>query len=401
MNLRKLLALTLLGGLFLLCSYAARSSGRDRFEQTVRPPSQSSLLEVEKLSDFPLQRRADHYQLQFVSENLGWLYSRKTIWRTQDGGKAWTLIFQVDDDPEALKKGEVNEIAKIQFINERIGWMSMFRSRLIKAENGSLTFDKSPLLKSEDGGLTWNDCLLEFKSIADFCFLADGQRGYVAGSYWDPQGGKNGDGGSSRSHVFQTADAGKTWVQPASGPRSVHIAELALVDEHQGWALFPGGIYRIENDQWSKKLYFRKARCSLAKTFEVSEEQAAREDRYSDRGVPVATTLYFLSAKEGWTGFIYGALLHTSDGGRTWCPTSNPATVWQEKYALGTTLRQIYFSDSSHGWVLNEQGELFKTIDGGRTMSRINADVRFSSMHFLDAYRGWAVAREGIFRIQP
>lgn len=400
MNLRKLLALTLLGGLFLLYSYAARSSGRDRFEQTVRPPSQSSLLEVEKLSDFPLQRRADHYQLQFVSESLGWLYSRKTIWRTQDGGRAWTLIFQVDDDPEALKKGAVNEIAKIQFINERIGWMSMFRSRLIKAENGSLTFDKSPLLKSEDGGLTWNDCLLEFKSIADFCFLADGQRGYVAGSYWDPQGGRRGDGGSSCSHVFQTTDGGKTWVQPASGPRSVHIDKLVFIDEGHGWALFPNGIYRFENGQWAKKLFFRKALCGSAKTFPVSET-AAIDEKYSDQGAPLATAYYFINANEGWVGFLSGDFLHTRDGGQTWCHDFKPGEAWWIMSGLGNALNQIYFSDSTRGWVRNTDGELYKTEDGGVRMVRVNAGVRIDYMHFLNAQCGWAIAKEGIFRLRP
>jgi hypothetical protein len=134
MNLRKLLALTLIGGLCLLCAYATHSLGRNRLEQAVRPPSQSSLLEVEKLSALPLRRRNDNYQVQFVYASFGWLYTGKRIWRTQDGGKAWTLIFQVDDDPEALKKAEVNEIAKLQFINERSGWMSVFRRYLANHE---------------------------------------------------------------------------------------------------------------------------------------------------------------------------------------------------------------------------------------------------------------------------
>jgi photosystem II stability/assembly factor-like uncharacterized protein len=401
MDVRILLALVLIGGLCLTGSPAGYGSGANKLDQTTKSrPKQNRRFVIEKLSDLPSRDKAyySRYHLQFVTEKIGWLHCRNALWRTKDGGETWELIFQPMKDPTKERFRNDAEISKVQFINKSTGWMKLSGIGLIKTKGGLLPFDqKDPLLKTTDGGLTWSLSLLHFDYLADFHFLADGRNGYVAGSYWNPRG-RDGRGGHSDSYFFQTADGGKTWHRPAVGLRSVHVSELKFVDKNQGWVLFGNGIYRYARGRWIQRLSFRHARCGAAQTF-PQKEYPDLHVRHLDPGTPLPNSSYFINESEGWIGFTNGDLLHTKDGGQTWCRTLNPAKAWRVWSWISNSLSQIYFSDSLRGWMRNVDSELYETKDGGKTVSRVDVGVEVEDMYFLDARRGWIVAKDGIFRL--
>jgi len=170
-------------------SNRSRTAAYSRHSPAHADPEQ---LALEWLSDLPEGDTLQHrftYHLQFLSADLGWLSHQKKLWRTQDGGKTWTLLCQVPADPEIRQPGEVPDITKIQFVNEQTGWLSMFTTNGSRAANGSWQSSPNPLLKTEDGGLTWQPGLNEFQYLTDFHFSPNGQHGVVASSNWDSHGG--------------------------------------------------------------------------------------------------------------------------------------------------------------------------------------------------------------------
>lgn len=116
---------------------------------------------------------------------------------------------------------------------------------------------------------------------------------------------------------------------------------------------------------------------------------------------------HFMDARNGWAAGARGALLKTTDGGRTWAKASLPTK---------DDVRDIFFLDLNTGWMVCNRSEvnlkterdarayLLKTTDGGRTWERIeitnvNANVRLTRIVFSDASNGFALGESGtLFR---
>jgi photosystem II stability/assembly factor-like uncharacterized protein len=113
--------------------------------------------------------------------------------------------------------------------------------------------------------------------------------------------------------------------------------------------------------------------------------------------------VYFVDESRGWAVGSKGALLMTTDGGRTWAKRRAPTE---------DTLRDVYFADEQTGWLICDRSiyllrtkqeprsYLLRTTDGGASWSRVEVtgadiDVLLMRVAFVDGARGWAFGEMG------
>jgi photosystem II stability/assembly factor-like uncharacterized protein len=114
-------------------------------------------------------------------------------------------------------------------------------------------------------------------------------------------------------------------------------------------------------------------------------------------------SVYFLDSNRGWAVGSRGALLATTDSGRSWRAKPQPTE---------DAIRDIYFVDEANGWLLCERNiydlksndeqraYLMKTTDGGEHWKRTNlrganVDARLMRALFSRSGRGWAFGEGG------
>ncbi len=92
----------------------------------------------------------------------------------------------------------------------------------------------------------------------------------------------------------------------------------------------------------------------------------------------------FPTDNEGWACGRFGAILHTSDGGKTWMRQDT-----QTDY----TLSSIHFTDNKNGWAVGDEGTIIHTKDGGKTWVKQKSPVSYFLMgvHFATSQKGWIV----------
>jgi photosystem II stability/assembly factor-like uncharacterized protein len=113
--------------------------------------------------------------------------------------------------------------------------------------------------------------------------------------------------------------------------------------------------------------------------------------------------VYFVDEARGWAVGSKGALLATTDGGRTWALRRAPTE---------DTLRDVYFVNADDGWLVcdrsiyllrmkeDQRSYLLRTKDGGASWSRVEVtgaetDVLLTRVAFVDEARGWAFGEMG------
>jgi len=90
----------------------------------------------------------------------------------------------------------------------------------------------------------------------------------------------------------------------------------------------------------------------------------------------------------------YGAIYHTTNGGKTW-----------EKRDSGTKLPlfSIDFADAQQGWIVGKSGEILATADGGKTWARqkspIDAGKALFKVRAVDRRTVWAVGDWGAIAV--
>jgi photosystem II stability/assembly factor-like uncharacterized protein len=111
----------------------------------------------------------------------------------------------------------------------------------------------------------------------------------------------------------------------------------------------------------------------------------------------------FVDERTGWAVGSKGALLATTDGGRSWEVRRRPTE---------DTLRDIFFTGEGTGWLVCDRSiyllktkteprsYLLKTVDGGASWSRVemtgaDVDVLLTRVAFVDEARGWAFGEMG------
>jgi len=114
-------------------------------------------------------------------------------------------------------------------------------------------------------------------------------------------------------------------------------------------------------------------------------------------GSPVAEVnllgVDLIDDKNGWAvgdiGVMSGAVLRTTEGGRTWQAVSKTDEI----------LSAVKFINPNRGWVAGYAGRIQRSDDGGLTWRVQRAEHEgevLNSIFFLDAERGWAAGGSGL-----
>jgi photosystem II stability/assembly factor-like uncharacterized protein len=110
----------------------------------------------------------------------------------------------------------------------------------------------------------------------------------------------------------------------------------------------------------------------------LGAQQKAYEDLFS---------VTFPNEKDGWVCGRLGAILHSSDGGKTWV---------RQNSGVNFTLTSIHFVDIQNGWAVGDEGTIIHTSDGGKTWEKQKSPVPFYHMkvYFASPLKGWVVSEK-------
>lgn len=121
-------------------------------------------------------------------------------------------------------------------------------------------------------------------------------------------------------------------------------------------------------------------------------------------GVPLDATLtsvHFIDAEKGWAAGHWGAILHTTDGGRHWAPQRTDLSQDRPLFA-------VHFLDARHGVAVGLWSLVLVTADGGQTWETVTmptppgarkADLNLLGLFADGAGRLWATGERGLVAV--
>ena len=101
---------------------------------------------------------------------------------------------------------------------------------------------------------------------------------------------------------------------------------------------------------------------------------------------------------EGWAVGLFGTVLHTVNGGKTWKPSKLSRQLSKLDESENIWLDAVYFVSSDIGWVVGINGRIFHTDDGGKTWVRQESYTQnfLDDVFFISETEGWSVGKEGL-----
>ena len=166
------------------------------------------------------------------------------------------------------------------------------------------------------------------------------------------------------------------WKTVMEGDWSSHLYDVHFISQKQGWAVGNAvdvvpGLDFTEN-----------AESLIIYTDNGGQTWSKQSSGVFDKPL---RNVYFHSALEGWCLGESGALIHTTDGGKSW-----------HSIETGTenNLHDIFIGKVT-GWIVGDWGTLLKTTDGGKTFIEIDTSVfggkSLKGVHFADENHGWII----------
>lgn len=303
---------------------------------------------------YPPAHKFPNEKVQFVNERTGWIVGPGLL-RTQDGGNSWKRIRS--DGPGTIASDAIdNEQARIQFVDDRFGFM-LGRKRTI--------------YKTVDGGETWTETTSpavtdEWERFHVIFFLSP-TKGWIVGK-----------------NVYRTDDGAVTWSLlgpiPVGDDTRIEKPRVAEGYAPSVWFLSERNVVLVRKDGDVYR----------------SEDGGAKWHRVWSVN-NFLCQVYFLDDKAGWIVGANGFVARTTDGGVSWEKTQTP-TIAQ--------LADVFFVNEKKGWAVGFNGAMILTTDGGTSWSipTVKLDgfnTRLADVYFVDEKRGWAVGGKPFDDVEP
>jgi len=179
------------------------------------------------------------------------------------------------------------------------------------------------LHKTVDGGLNWFDAGVQLSnSNVNTLFFTDSSTGYV---------------GTPDPRLAKTTDGGATWFDV--GEITGSINDIYFCDSAHGWAVGDMDVLYYSSGSWS--LLGNPSGHSLSSVF-------------------------FVTASEGWTAGHGGTILHSADGGASWTAESS---------GTSENLYDVFFTSPTNGYAVGHQGTILRYTRTGDVEERPMKDA--------------------------
>lgn len=182
--------------------------------------------------------------------------------------------------------------------------------------------------------------------------------------------------------IFHTTDGGKSWAKQALPQLAgCPIRALSFRNERDGVAAAASHLYYTSDGgtKWSSATF---------------PKDCADPDQLPDEWNQ-QMSFFFYDAKVGWLGSLDGALLNTTDGGRTWCTLKGPE---RGDAGLGD-FGALFFDSPKHGWILGAHMNVYETNDGGLSWAKVPGPESIYDLSCI-AGRCWAVSDGKLYRTE-
>jgi len=338
------------------------------------PRAEASAVPLEarltKIADVP--EGPHSYSLECVDHTVCGVSDAGKLWRTDDGGKHWTLIYSNERNGEA--------IATVRFIDSQKAWL-LTSNKIYRSQDGKTSIEEASPLPGAG----------EVSSIE---FLENGNVGWVGGGVYRPvkqeevaRGLPNNVYDVQSQSVLQSAlartnDGGKTWVQQKLPPVLGRVLGLKFVNESHGLAITSGGIFVTTDggNQWQPVSFKRE--CTDQKYLEGYDWRPLQP--------------FFLDEKNVWLTWADGRITKSLDGGKTWCDLVTAGAIKFNHY--DAYFKEIAFVDANHGIGLGANRLVYETTDGGKTWSQ-TLNTQFDDMDMVDKNTVWLISKLGLFQM--
>lgn len=351
----------------------------------------------------------------FADEQTGWLLAGDEVFATTDGGKKWvTSKLPLEKQRAGIVGG-----------NAGMGYDNRFTSQLtdqlpyewwqgdiqfVDSKKGYVVVGLWYIFQTQDGGKTWvNKSSHGYMSYGlGHISFSDSKNGCVAGS-----------------SIFCTKDSGETWkeqlgIQPGNrgdiNGLMVSLWGLSFANQSVAWAV--GNDGQIIKSEDGGKSWKQKSRKLLAPPYFLNEKigwrfgaNILRTDDGGDKwnvqstNEPMAVRDVFSfddsiawavgdrregKGKGGLYNKIWGEIIHTSDGWKTWTVQFNEQIGQKGR---SDRLTSVFFANADTGWVVGSKGLILHTKDAGKHWERQKTGTSFDlrQVQFIDTKKGWAV----------
>jgi len=265
-----------------------------------------------------------------------------------------------------------------QWIQQNSGTDSTLNSvYFIDQENGWAVGEGGIILYTTDGGENWNQQIsgtdLNLQSVHFF----DQDLGWIVGGV--------GEDYSSRL-ILRTQNGGSFW-DTVYLEANYRLNDIYFINSLNGWVVG-------KKSSWPP---WESINLSTQDGGETWVEFSGPQENYC---------VYFIDELKGWlagggnngsTGYPYGYINKTEDGGNTWIEQTSGSAITEFGH-----LRSVYFVDNSHGWAVGgnpgfwppgQFSTLLRTNDGGLNWEITNdlTDLFLTDVFFTDSLNGWVV----------
>ncbi len=284
------------------------------------------------------------FEVDFITESVGWAISINQIWKTEDSGMSWTEQFYPIPPPSINR-----QLVTIDMANEMNG--------VIALANYSAPTSIAAFLITNDGGLTWEE-KIPGSYFASSAMMTDDGQVFAATTY-------NG--------VFYSSDWGDSFVELSVN--GIDLSTFKYLGNNKVVAMGLEGLPP-----------FNAVRTiSFSDNSGQSWTQNFLPDAYYR-----ASGFHFFNLNEGFLcgGLHEGFIIKTEDGGQS----------WQEiPYNDERRPTRIHFVDEQTGWVVGKDGLVLSTTDGGNTWLTENCGYRNNlvSISALDSENCWLGSGHG------
>ena len=291
-----------------------------------------------------------------------------TILKSTNGGSTWTT----------LTSGTTNILFSVDFVSAATGW----------AVGGLSESNPPTIIKTTDGGINWTPQSVGTNSILYSVDFVDEYNGFAVG----------------RGPVIKTTDGGNSWDQSSDLPFNVKERKLNLYDRHSSPYPYPGyySIFFIDANNgcrvgspngldsyiyetsdagitwvqkyraWDQPAFLSVFVTPNGKGWTVGLHGliGAKEENDSDWSLVLSGhgdrvySIYFINENIGWAGG--NRFFGQSPGQKVVLKTINGGKVWKTQLNefADTPMRSVYFINELIGWAVSSGG-IYETLLGG------------------------------------